>query len=1317
MRRLLLFLLISLGFIFATFADIVESNNNEIEMVGLLDKSEAYYWAALDNGGYKRLLVESRNNLNKAKELFEKNKEKLSDSSIAQISLQINSLSADLHAQESVYGKKFSARYQLTKFLGEPLILTGGVINNHFFFYSPITTTIGKGIKTIIELITLTAGEISESQFDVVILATKEHQSRVGWLAHNFDNTNGVFYTLTTRYINDILAQNASAESTRLFLEGFLTDEAISVLSSKLSERNLLVISFDQMPANPGDEFFNINGDVYSNSDGSKLHSVTTMAFGFANASTLIDATLINLLMFVCSIIAPLLIYKYWNYNKTLNVKTVLLTSFYGFIMGRFSSWIAMPALAAYNPPTDKASYDSLPMLLYSIPSYLWLIAISITLFVVPILIPRLISHPFLTKYAHLPSVSGKGAFFGLGAAHGIIAYIALPLLINNTLNDLIILIPVYLSVLLGSYILGRSILDEKDEFSEIYSIPIVLGFIVVSFPLFGNQLELASLASLVVIGISMLIIIKLGQKENKNIAGNIVENDIEIDTKSSGDIVKLTEKPIYKKFSNYLTILSEAESKLVDSDCNYIAISGPPGSGKTEILRNLISDVNKNTDGPVLYFQGECKKNDGAELATPYDVFHQALGSTLTLDLFDQRKQEDSINSVINSAGTLLLGPIGAVLSTTTTDDTPSFSDDDIYAFIQEKLVELSNKSVVIFHLDDIQWIDEKSEVLLAKLLDYFNNNETKVLFLLGFRNEGNSESILQRINIDKSLINTLSQLNTEEQIELLTEGVLLSKETATWISSWLSQRDEGMVYPADLIDAVDHLARNGYLIDTRDGFSLSKDFDRANPPIPDGVKEAVGEIIKNNPEMNNIISITAYIGKEFKVSLISQCLDISRLATIEKLDYLVNSTGIFFDVLNKDDVYSFRSQAFLDATRFLIGYTDDGSNISTVAQSSRNYHALIAQAIKSLNSNNPDDSMAVAKHFFAAGSLYSSDAYDSNLSAAKLACKFHQFEDALTLLEKAKLSASSLGQSDKEVEKQIAIVLCEKSHIYGKEQSEAADLGIEILDGNISPDNEQLAVSVVRALYEARRYDEAIEMAEKLKHCDSIVTQTEGFHFHGLSISPQERDKSEERLSLLRKAYDLATQSKQTGLEAMVANSLAGALSGGKDDQRAEAKELYHKSLELKEKQEIKDVKGIAMTHGGLGFFSFFGKPQDMEAARFHFEKDLELATQINGELGMSKMNSMLSQIDLAENKIVSAVQRSIIVLNLDNNPFDTGKAIETLCVITKIKLPDNFNPMEVDICAYLEKILKALSKHKDSDLKNIASDIEALMKKICD
>jgi len=68
------------------------------------------------------------------------------------------------------------------------------------------------------------------------------------------------------------------------------------------------------------------------------------------------------------------------------------------------------------------------------------------------------------------------------------------------------------------------------------------------------------------------------------------------------------------------------------------------------------------------------------------------------------------------------------------------------------------------------------------------------------------------------------------------------------------------------------------------------------------------------------------------------------------------------------------------------------------------------------------------------------------------------------------------------------------------------------------------------------------------------------------------------------------------------------------------------------------------------------------------------------------------------------------------LDNNPFDTGKAIEALCNIAKIKLPDNFNPMEIDLCEYLKKIQKALSKHKDIDLKNATSDIETLLKNRC-
>lgn len=1297
-----------------TFSTFVASNTSnfdiESRIVSLLDKSENYYWAALDNGGYKRLLVDSREYLDKAKDLFESNKGKIKKDTNTKIDLQIRSLSVDLQTQEKMYGKKFSTKYELTKFLGEPLIMSGGVINNHFFYYSPVTSTIKKGISSVIQLVTGAIEGDENSQFDVVILANKDHKSRVGYLAHAFDSADGVFYTLTTRYINNILAQNASVDSTEAFLSGTLDKEAVSVLSKELSDRQLLVISFDQMSANPGDEFFNIYGDVYSNS-GEKIHSIATMAFGFSHPNILVNLTFVNLLLLFGSIFTSFLVFKFWNYNKTLGFFTIALTSFYGFILGRVTSWVTMPALSQFSPPTDKASYDSLPMLLFSIPSYLWLVAIALTIFVLPILVPRLISHPFLKRYANLPSVSGKGAYFGIGAAHGMVAYIAFPLSVNVETYQLINLLPIYIALVAGGYILGRSLLDERDAFSEKYSAPIIAGFIILAFPLLAEDFVVANIVAFIVIVISMYIIyqsVKLGLNNTLN---SIIEDKGDYEGVANSDVTKIAENPTYKKFSNYLTILNDAESQLFDSGNGYLAISGPKGSGKTATLKELILDINKSAKDKlkthVLYFHGECKKASEGDHATPYDVFYQALGSTLSLDLFDQRSQGDTINSAISSASKLLLGPVGAILSTEVGANTPSFSDDDIYVFIQDKLEELSKGSIIVFHLDDIQWLDKKSEELLRKLLAYFKDKDSKVLFLLGLREKGGSSSLLENLKINDELVRSLNKLNTEDQNQLLTESIRLSSDTALWISSWLSQKGGGAIYPSDLIDAVDHLARNGYFVDTKNGYALSKDFDKSNPPIPDGVKDSVREILNKKENELNLISIAAYIGKEFTVSLVSKCLGISRLVAIERLDKLSKDTGLVFDVLNKDDVYSFRSQAFIDAVRLNIGYTNHGSNASTVAQSVRNYHALIAKAIQDMGVSNPDDVMSIARHYFAAGSIYAKESMDANIEAAKLATRFHQFDDASGLLDKAEMSATEARVDDQEVIIQKALLACERSHIHSKGQSEAADNGLSVIGVDITLETQNLAVVTARSLYESRRFSEVIDLSEKLKKCTDIEIQTEGYHFHGLS---EELSKNDLRLSLLQRAYDMSIDSSQLSLIAMVANSLAGQLSKGDDKGRQKAIKLYHKSLEIKESQDIKDIKGMAMTHGGLGFFYFFGQPQDLTNARIHFEKDLELATQIGGEIGMSKMNSMLSQIDLLERNDLSAAKRSIIVLNLDNNPFDTGKAIEALFKITDVKLSKDFNPTKIDVCSYLEKLQKALA-NKD-EFNDINKQVEGLL-----
>ena len=88
----------------------------------------------------------------------------------------------------------------------------------------------------------------------------------------------------------------------------------------------------------------------------------------------------------------------------------------------------------------------------------------------------------------------------------------------------------------------------------------------------------------------------------------------------------------------------------------------------------------------------------------------------------------------------------------------------------------------------------------------------------------------------------------------------------------------------------------------------------------------------------------------------------------------------------------------------------------------------------------------------------------------------------------------------------------------------------------------------------------------------------------------------------------------------------------------------------------------------------------------------------------------------LDIIEDKIDSAIKRSVFVLSLNNNPFDEGKAVEALCNIAKITLEADFNPMEVDVCNYLQKLLKVFSKHKNIDLKNATSDIKTLIDDRC-
>ena len=81
--------------------------------------------------------------------------------------------------------------------------------------------------------------------------------------------------------------------------------------------------------------------------------------------------------------------------------------------------------------------------------------------------------------------------------------------------------------------------------------------------------------------------------------------------------------------------------------------------------------------------------------------------------------------------------------------------------------------------------------------------------------------------------------------------------------------------------------------------------------------------------------------------------------------------------------------------------------------------------------------------------------------------------------------------------------------------------------------------------------------------------------------------------------------------------------------------AQSLFQLSLDLKNQAEIRDLPGLARTHGGMGRLAFFAQPPDLEAARVHFEEDLRLSEQIGDRRGISKMHSLLGAVALKQGR----------------------------------------------------------------------------------
>jgi tetratricopeptide (TPR) repeat protein len=282
--------------------------------------------------------------------------------------------------------------------------------------------------------------------------------------------------------------------------------------------------------------------------------------------------------------------------------------------------------------------------------------------------------------------------------------------------------------------------------------------------------------------------------------------------------------------------------------------------------------------------------------------------------------------------------------------------------------------------------------------------------------------------------------------------------------------------------------------------------------------------------------------------------------------------------------------------------------------------------------------------------------------LDAANASRELFEYDDALNYLDKADEVLGITKKINVESKELRILVECDRANVQNIGASVAAEKALEYIEKN-SVSNEMLKFVAVRACYDAalqNNYDQewfrqTREMAKKyLLTSQETLMKAEGCHFYAVSMKPQIDSERKMQRDYFNKAIEL-TKEEYLQTYAKIANSFAENLSWGDEEDKARAKELFMKSLQIKEHAEIKDLPGMARTYGGLGRLVFFNQPENTEEAKQYFLKDLELSKEIHDQLGISKMNSFLGACEFKLQNYKEALAYFDRSINLMHNAMD--------------------------------------------------------------
>ena len=1180
---------------------------------------------------------------------------------------------------------------------------------NDFFFFpqKPKVHTLVKNPKflAVSNSIKSSSKILRQSHQRHVFINSIPHDPEVENIAFDiFNQTDKLF----PRFYKEVVTALEDQNEIKQYNENQITQPIVDKLMNYVGDDSIYLVTVTRNLTEDSDYYYTVSSKGYNKKGIDKLMS--TDAFGYT-----IDEShnWNNILIIHLSMLALVVLFLLYQ-EKRITLQNLSLV-FILFIIGRAFPWFAITTLNTFKP-------DNLNHYLFST---WWVLAVGAGVFLLSI-IGFKAAYTKISNYTSLPSIRGKGGIVGFSLTAGSISFLSVSFfyLFPEFSLPTISFSFFSLVMLFSGYVMGKIIdvnykIDEKYLLIYIFLVPLLFAVLM------HLQFILIMILSALMAFVNYFILYKHGKIINSHIHNQQIESFDEVSTESLPanmnelEFKTLLEKPTYQKFTYFDEAYNKA-SNILNDQYTEITLKGEGGAGKTRTAYVLVNRiVEELSDGKkkILYFETMCDKNISPN--APFSIFHNLLDSIFDIDLFGQRVRDKGFDNVLNMASTVLLGPVGAFFSSENNESDQSFSKNDIFIFVKNKLIELSKHNTLILFIDDIQWADDSSLELLQYLQKHFSSENNNIMFIFTVRDDDQSNDVISKLDLNKSIV-SIGNIDINEQKRMLLQSLYLSPNASKWLLEWFNSKQIENILPSNIIDVAVNLDKLKALQATEHHYELSDEFDYDNTPIPENNLEEIKSVFEENPDYKQLLLIAAILGKEFNIVILSNILKIEIGKLLEVLDEISENTNLLYDKLEKDDYYNFRSQLIVDSIKKNSNYKIKNVKSDQLSQIIMHTHETVAIGLEKAYITHQDHELVhqIAMHYFSAGKRLESKAYVYNLMACEKTQKLFDYDGAMLYVHKLRELAQTMGiDKQSEVNELELIIMCEKSHVTGKGAIDVAQQGINYLESNKNV-SQKLKVLIVRSSYEAAlsNYDQmwfkkTVDLAKQyLITSSDILSQVEGNHFIGLSLKPRDEEEKPLIKQYLERALELSKSCDQF-VFARIANSVAGNLSYGDDQDKQRAVALFEESLAIKENAEIKDLPGIARSCGGLGRYYFFNEPDKLEMARKYLERDLEVSIEIEDSRGISQMNSLLGQCDIKEEKYEDAIVHFRDSIMQRNNIYDMYKSYSCLFeVLDKIKSHDelfeefaNFTKMVEEFGLLNEEDIKnniknTLSKHAD-------------------